>query len=59
MYYPPTQTFFGYTGERVGPQLRPEFHELVDPFPSQAQDLGRPPVDRMRIPDAATVPRAF
>ncbi|MDB5106029.1 MAG: hypothetical protein JWP91_3718 [Fibrobacteres bacterium] len=29
MYYPPTRTFFGYTGERVGPGMRPEFHELI------------------------------
>jgi hypothetical protein len=56
MYYPPTQTFFGYTGERVGPQRRPEFLELRDPFPSQGMDPNRAPIDRMRVPDGSLPP---
>ncbi len=53
MYYPPEDTFFGYTGELTGRRKRPEFHELVDTFPMGYRD-GTPDLRRarMRVPEA-------
>ena len=58
LYYPPKDVFYGYSGERTGPNRTPEFHELVDPFPkSTAPHVGQDPPLRLRISDVTSPPR--